>query len=127
MAQEQEMMAACGLLCGPCSIRRMPFDDSAAKGVVKWFKEMGWLKEDKGVEEAIEKEMYCRGCHGDRSIHWSPDCWILKCCVDDKELEYCYECGDFPCDRLVDWSKKKDSYAAGLERLKQLHSHGAKS
>jgi hypothetical protein len=46
MAQaEDEMLAACGLDCGPCPIRRMPFDAQAAEETIAWFKEMGWLKE----------------------------------------------------------------------------------
>ena len=35
-------------------------------------------------------------------MHWSPDCWILECCVDKKKLEFCYECEDFPCDKLTE-------------------------
>ena len=46
MAQaEGEMLAACGLDCGPCPIRRIPFDAEAAEGMIAWFKQMGWLKE----------------------------------------------------------------------------------
>ncbi|MBS3793959.1 MAG: DUF3795 domain-containing protein [Candidatus Thorarchaeota archaeon] len=119
---QNEMIAACGLLCESCSIRRMPFDDKAAKTTIRWFREMNWLDENEGVEEAVAKEMYCKGCHGDRSIHWSPDCWILQCCVDEKGLEHCDECDDFPCDKLVDWSKQNDDYSAAFERLKELHS-----
>jgi hypothetical protein len=64
--------------------------------------------------------MYCKGCHGDRSIHWSSDCWILKCCVDDHGLEHCSECDTFPCDRLVEWSGGNDSYTSALQRLRRM-------
>ncbi len=72
------MIAVCGLDCGGCDIRRVPNDPEAAQRVVTWFKQKGWLKEDEGVHEVIERSMYCMGCRGDRLIHWSPECWILK-------------------------------------------------
>ena len=39
MAQEyEEMLAACGLDCGPCPIRLIPIDEEASKGVINWLK-----------------------------------------------------------------------------------------
>ena len=39
MAQSDvEMLAACGLDCGPCPIRRIPFDPQAAENMIAWFK-----------------------------------------------------------------------------------------
>jgi hypothetical protein len=111
-----EMMAACGLLCGPCEIRRMPFDDDAARVTIEWYRKMGWLTEKDGVKEAIEKNMVCMGCHGDRTRHWSSDCEILKCCVDEKHLRHCSDCDEFPCNRLIEWSKKDDSYTKAFEK-----------
>ncbi len=114
-------MAACGLDCGSCIIRRLPFDEKAAEACLAWYRQMGWLTEDQGVDVAIERKMYCHGCHGDRSVHWSVDkdgvCWILECCVDNKGLKHCHECSEFPCDRLVDWSQQDAAYGAAFERL----------
>jgi hypothetical protein len=56
------MLAACGLDCGPCPIRQIPVDAEAAAEAITWFREIGWLQENEGVAEAIEREMYCRGC-----------------------------------------------------------------
>lgn len=123
MSDDDEMMAACGLLCGSCEIRRMPYDEEAAKVTIDWYREMGWLKSDEGVKEAIEKNMVCTGCHGNRSTHWSADCQILKCCVDDKNLRHCYECDEFPCDRLVKWSRQNEEYARAFDRLSKLRAH----
>jgi len=79
-----------------------------ARKAINWFKDMGWLNQNESISEAIAKGLYCKGCHGDCSIHWSADCWILGCCVDEKGLEHCDECDDFPCDKLVDWSKQSE-------------------
>ena len=74
---KSSMMAACGLDCGPCVIRLAPSDANAARTVVHWFRKEGWLADDEGIQQAIERKMYCTGCLGDRDTHWSADCWIL--------------------------------------------------
>jgi hypothetical protein len=118
-ATKEQWIAACGLDCQTCEIRRVPFDAEAAKSVVVWFRDMGWLNEGEGVTEILARRMYCQGCHGDRRLHWSPDCWILQCCVDNKGLSNCAECEAFPCDRLREWSTQNDGYAEALQRLEQ--------
>ena len=121
MSQISEtLIAACGLSCGDCDIRLVPFDAEAVQRVIAWFHQKGWLKQGEGVTEILERKMYCMGCHGDRSLHWSPDCWILKCCVDDKRHEFCYKCVSFPCERLSEWAKQSDDYSQALQRLKKM-------
>lgn len=53
------MMAVCGLDCRTCNIRLVPTDPEAARRVVAWFHEMGWLEEDEGVEEVLD---HCAQC-----------------------------------------------------------------
>jgi len=112
------MIAACGLDCGSCSIRRFPFDEAAVAEAIPWYRSQGWLTDAEGVSEAIEKGMICHGCHGDRAAHWSADCWILQCCVDERGLENCSQCPAFPCERLAVWSKTDTSYTEALKRLR---------
>lgn len=120
----ETMLAACGLDCGPCPIRRLPFDDEAARACVDWYRKEGWLSDEEGPAEAIERKMYCRGCLGDRDVHWSASdeavCWILECAVDKRGLTHCGQCDLFPCDRLVEWSTKNERYGAAMERLRAL-------
>jgi hypothetical protein len=124
--KKKEIIAVCGLDCGPCDIRRAPNEPDAAQSIVAWYKKEGWLKEDEGIAEVVELGIYCKGCRGDRSVHWSPDCWILKCCVDDKGHEFCHECVSFPCERLSEWAKQSDDYSQALQRLKKMiEKHGS--
>ena len=116
------MMAVCGLDCETCEIRLAPADPAAAQAVVDWFRREGWLSDDEGMPEVIEREMYCTGCLGDRDTHWSADCWILACCVDRRGLGNCSECEDFACDRLVQWARQNAGYGAALARLRELHA-----
>ena len=120
----QGNIGACGLDCGACDILKAPTDPEAEQRLVLWLRRNGWLKEGEGISEIVERSMYCKGCRGDRTVHWSPDCWILKCCVDDKGLEFCHECGDFPCGKLRDWARGNADYAKALERLKRLKGKG---
>jgi hypothetical protein len=116
------LMAACGLDCGSCEIRLAPDDPAAARVVVDWFRRQGWLAEGEGIADVVERKMYCRGCLGDRDVHWSADCWILACCVDRRGHSNCSQCQDFACDRLVEWAGQNDGYGAALERLRELRA-----
>ena len=117
-----QQIAVCGLDCGSCEILRVQADPEATRSVADWFRRMGWIGEGEGVEDVVKKAPYCLGCRGDRSVHWSPDCWILKCCVDDKDLDHCSECDEFPCEELSEWSKKNEGYSRAFERLKRMRS-----
>lgn len=112
------MIAACGLDCGSCEIRLAPTDPAAAKAVIDWFKQQGWLADGEGMAQVIERKMYCTGCLGDRGTHWSRDCLILGCCVDRRGHGNCSECEAFACDRLVDWAEQNDRHRAALARLR---------
>lgn len=117
---EEDMMAACGLDCQGCTIRRAPEDPKAAEELVIWLKERKLLAAHEGLAEVLERKMYCCGCLGDRASHWSPDCWILVCCVDTRRLKNCSQCSEFPCGRLEEWAKGDEGYERALERLKRL-------
>jgi len=110
---ENIIMAACGLLCNDCDIYRATDSSELAEGIVNWF------KENRGVR-LNTADIHCKSCRGKRDKHWSPNCWILKCCVDEKKLDYCSQCVEFPCDRLEDWSKGSEGYAKALNRLKSM-------
>lgn len=116
-----EMMGACGLDCGTCEIRQAPHDAEAAGVVVRWFQEMGWLDEDEDITEVIERGMYCTGCRGDRSLHWSPDCPILLCCVDERHLEHCGQCEGFVCETLEAFANDGQAqHGEAVERLRRI-------
>lgn len=110
MNNDKEMIAVCGLVCHKCDILRATDDKKVAQETVDWFKRE--LNQDLKLED-----VHCMGCKEDRSRHWSADCWILQCCVDRKGLEHCYQCGEFPCQELTEWSKTSKRYGEALDRL----------
>jgi hypothetical protein len=113
MRSKQPIIAACGLVCSDCDILRASTDPEAARRVVDWF------KRERGLDLALE-DIGCAGCTGDRAEVWSPDCWIWQSCVDQKELENCSQCGDFPCERLQEWAKTGKEYREALSRLRDM-------
>jgi hypothetical protein len=117
---DERLIAVCGLDCTDCALRTSATDERAAEELAGWFRGMGWIAEDGGVAEIQAHGPYCQGCHGDRAVHWSADCWILKCCVDDKGLSFCYECGDFPCQPLGEWAAQNERYTEAFDRLRRL-------
>jgi len=107
------MIAACGLNCTECDIRLATDDPEIAQQTADWF------DRELGIKLKVE-DIRCEGCKGDRARHWSADCWILKCCVDDKGLEFCDECEDFPCQQLNEWASGSERYSDALERLREM-------
>lgn len=113
MNKENQMIAVCGLECHKCDIFQATDDPKAAQKIADWF------KKERNEDVRLEN-IRCLGCKEDRTKHWSFDCWILKCCVDEKSLEFCYECDQFPCEKLIQWSKECKGYEEALDRLKNM-------
>jgi hypothetical protein len=105
------LIAGCGLVCGECDIQQALNDPRLAQEIADWLS-------DKTGKEVDPGTIRCEGCRGPRERHWSPDCWILKCCVDDRGLESCNACRDFPCQALEEWAATSARYSEALERLK---------
>lgn len=110
---EGEMIAPCGLNCAACTIYRAKSEPNVMNAILKWF------REERKRELAPEK-IHCDGCLGDRSRHWSADCGILKCVVDEHGLDSCSRCNEFPCGRLETWAQKDAGYAGALGNLKAM-------
>lgn len=107
-------LGACGINCGNCDIRLASDDKEIAERLATGLSE-------KGIIAYATPDMFrCDGCRGDRSMHWSADCGILACCVDDRGQENCSECRDFPCTQLLEWSTQNERYEKALNRLKSL-------
>jgi len=113
MEKKDELIGVCGLICSGCDILEASNNPEIAQKIADWF------KKERNKDVKLE-DICCLGCKGDRTKHWSADCWILQCCVDKKGLEFCSECEEFPCDKLVEWSKESERYKEALNRLKEM-------
>jgi len=108
---EEKIIAVCGLVCSDCKILNAPHNPEIAKELETYF-EGQW-------ENVKMEDFHCNGCRNAEDC-WSDDCWIRDCCVLDKKLNYCYECQEFPCDKLKKRGKKNEGYKAALNNLKEM-------
>jgi hypothetical protein len=107
-------VAVCGLDCRACKVYQAATDKEIAQGFVDWF------HREQGVDVQLE-DVHCSTCRGDRQQHWSADCWILKCCVDDRGLRHCNECDAFPYVELREWAQGNAKYAEALDQLRAMN------
>jgi hypothetical protein len=113
MDADERMIAVCGLDCTDCDMREATTNPQLQRRHADWFRqELG--------QDVKPEDIHCAGCKGDRSMHWSADCWILQCCVDSRGLEFCSECDEFPCPRLEEWAKGSMRYGRALDRLRAM-------
>ena len=113
-------IAICGLDCSTCDVYLTDEDEAIAERMLGWFKKEGWRPESTTLQEFMQNEKFCEGCRGNRNKHWSANCQLLLCCVDEKKLDSCYKCTEFICEKLDEWGKKSEKYDQGIERLKRL-------
>jgi len=53
----------------------------------------------KGLKWLASQDKPCKGCRSGGGWSWWPDCPVRDCVIQ-KELDFCYQCSDFPCEKL---------------------------
>lgn len=101
------LLGICGVYCGACTTFRAYNDNDEA--LVEWEVKMGMPHD----------EIFCKGCLSNLVNEWCSNCDFRKC-VKKKSVTYCFECEDFPCKKLVNFSKTRPHRTLGLRNLKQL-------
>ena len=121
--EKKEYISCCGLVCSDCDLYVLPWDDEVLEKMANFFKSRGWLEEHEGRDAIMEKKFYCKGCRSDRNdAHWSNDCHILICAVDEHGIESCADCPDFLCEKLKGHEQHGEKYAIGVERLRKMRA-----
>lgn len=91
--EERALISPCGIYCGNCPLYRARTDETLRQRIA----------EGQGIP--VEKVLLCAGCRparGKVSVSGGkPVCDTYACAIDDKKVEFCYECEDFPCLRLA--------------------------
>ncbi|MDD5287716.1 MAG: DUF3795 domain-containing protein, partial [Dehalococcoidales bacterium] len=99
---KEELIAPCGMNCGVCSSYLAFFNDVKKQGI---------------------KMSYCAGCRPrDKKC-----AFLKKKCPQllNREIQYCYECRDFPCDRLhqIDERYRIFYRMSMIENLEYIKKH----
>lgn len=84
------MTAPCGLDCFNCLMYRANENEELRAKI----------SENLGIpfERAV-----CKGCRGEAGkpdfLNWTEPCNVYRC-ITKRNLDFCYQCSDFPCDNL---------------------------
>jgi hypothetical protein len=99
--QERVLVAPCGIYCGACRRYKASTDKALRKQIA----------EQTGVP--VEEVYVCAGCwpmQGRVKMSGAePTCETYACAVENKKVEFCYQCDDFPCLKLapcLDWAPR---------------------
>ncbi len=91
--EKRTLISPCGLYCGDCRRYRARTDKTLLKKIAE--------KYDIPVEEVF----VCAGCRPMRGrvkiAGGEPVCDTYACATDNKKVEFCYQCEDFPCLKLA--------------------------
>lgn len=115
---EKWSIAVCGLNCAKCDIY-MAYNgnEKLRDEIVEWFK--------KQRKETIKPEQIkCEGCMGPLDVHWSPECKMVLC-AKRRELQHCFQCRDFPCTHVNEFSSDGIAHHRGtIENSKMMKKIG---
>jgi len=102
----------CGLYCGNCAIFRAYFDRDHEK-----LKEIG--KKFRCSPEAVR----CSGCRTEPQFCWSEDCEFKKC-TGERGIDFCYECEEFPCEKVEKFSESAPHHRPIWENFERMKTVG---
>jgi len=112
--KSQNNIAACGMDCVVCPIRRAANDRDFAEKLAE-----DWRKN--GFPKAEADWFKCQGCHGLKSLVWTEDCKMRKCCIEEKKLKNCSYCEKFPCELIIEFKNDGNpNHKAAVERLRDI-------
>jgi hypothetical protein len=120
-SSDEWVISICGLNCAKCDIYKAGHGNEELRDeIVEWFR--------KEHDEDIKPDQVgCEGCRGSLSVHWSPECRIILC-ARNREIEYCFQCTDFPCTILAEFSSDGISHhKRTIENLKRMKQNGIKA
>ena len=118
-------LAACGVNCAECASYKVTVENDieAAESLVDWYKSQGWIGENEGAEAVIKKNPICKGCHNiTDDCFWQCGCGNIdfRICCEEKQINHCGECNDFPCENYTEWVSWHDSHKKAMEYLLSL-------
>ena len=88
--QEEKVVGICGLYCGACPIYLASRENDK--------EELRKISESRGIPL---EEVYCDGCLSNRLFEACINCRHgFRRCAAEKKITWCFECPDFPCQRL---------------------------
>lgn len=102
MKNVKSLTSPCGIDCFNCPT----YEDNITKELTVYLA---------GVLKKPEEDVPCKGCRVNNGCTlYNFPCETLNC-VKDKEYEFCYECGEFPCSRFNPSAENAEKYPHNLK------------
>jgi predicted RNA-binding Zn-ribbon protein involved in translation (DUF1610 family) len=103
----------CGLYCGACDVLQ-----ANSAGTYEALAR-AWGMESDGLR--------CHGCKSEVNAVYCLDCDI-KACAESKGIEFCFECVDYPCQRLVSFRNDQHAHhSIVLQNLGEIRKLGTEA
>ena len=102
----ENLIAYCGINCTTCSLYIATVNKDASLKMELATKWGQMYKKTFKIED-----MECLGCKSEKVFMLCKKCDI-KSCNENKGLEICSKCGNYPCsriDKFYDWQEKQDT------------------
>ena len=112
----KELVSACGLYCGACGIY-MATQENDSERILQYAV----------VLNQTFEETLCDGCGAKRkSLHCSRMCIFINC-KQQKGVDFCSECEEFPCKALHEFTSKMPHRIEVIESQTRMKEIGIKN
>ena len=115
----RKMVGICGLYCGTCP-NCLAYQENDTEQ----------LEEISRRTNIPVSEIRCDGCLSDKVMPQCVECSHgFRRCAEDKNVTWCFQCSEFPCQRLEDFTDGHiidgiSHHAHVIEDLKDMKAHG---
>ncbi|MGB2698538.1 MAG: DUF3795 domain-containing protein, partial [Candidatus Zixiibacteriota bacterium] len=100
----------CGLYCGACAVLLANEKGEVEKKAKEW--------------RMKPEELKCHGCKTETIATFCVTCELKKC-AEDKNVDYCFQCAEYPCARLLEFKNDKHPHhSIVLKNLKFISEKG---
>ena len=106
------LVAVCGMYCGACPVYR------------------AWVEQDAPRLAALAKTLHrdpeslmCTGCRAPSAFCLTTDCEVKRC-AESRELFFCGECDEFPCEKIARVETRGGQCASIEENAARLRDVG---
>ncbi len=109
---DKKLAAVCGLFCPGCSLLIATHEEPARlEGMAA---RMGRTVD----------ELRCNGCRSDRQCFYCTSMCQMKACAAGKGVDFCGDCGEYPCEMLKTFQKERPHRIELWDSLKQIREAG---
>jgi hypothetical protein len=128
---KEKMVTVCGKNCTECSIFNGDIKETAkklsellqmygfTKETMELIPESGWYGDFETGLDWCQKKINCSGCRSENRLN--PDCELRNCCIEEKKLSFCFECTEFPCNKIKNF---EENFFPCLENLMAIKKIG---